>query len=221
MHGRDREDRFFTYPNIRSRYDTGREVRMDPARTRRPATDPSPAGPDRARPRPGRGTSGRARRSSPLLPTALAALLLVPACASTGAHLNEEREAISVSVPPDRLWLELEDVYRDLGLRISSTDPREQVIRSGNVPLEEGGLPRVPGGDLVSCPAPRDTPGPGLEAGAMLRVTTTLHPDGGFTDVASRVEAWRTAGGTRARRIECRSTGVLERRIAELLRRRT
>ena len=82
-------------------------------------------------------------------------------------------------------------------------------------------LARVPGGDPVSCPAPEGTPGEGSEAGARLRVTTTLRPADGSTDVVSRVEAWRDAGGTRPHPVECRSTGVLERRIADLLRRRS
>lgn len=177
-------------------------------------------------------SSSPRRRLAPLpavpLPTvplpavaALAAAILGAACASTGAHLNEEGRETPVAVPADRLWLELEDVYRDLGLPIASTDPRGRTIRSGNVPLQGGVLAGVPGGDPVSCPALPGAPGAGSEAGVMLRVTTTLRPVDGSTDVVSRVEAWRTAGGTRPRPIECRSTGVLERRIAELLRRRS
>lgn len=180
---------------------------MFPAPTRRPDASRSPGGAARRRP-----------RLPPLLSATLAAPLLLAGCASTGASLNEARET-PVAAPADRLWLELEDVYRDLGLPISSTDPRARVIRSGNV--DAGSLSRVPGGDLVSCPALPDAPGTGSESGALLRVTTTLRPVDGSTDVVSRVEAWRDAGGTRPRPVECRSTGVLERRIADLLRRRS
>lgn len=158
------------------------------------------------------------------LPVALAALLLVPACASMGSHVgggDAEGHTTPLAAPADRLWLELEGVYRDLGLPIASVEARDRVVRSGAVALEDGGLLRVPERRVVACPAPGDTAGPGSEAGATLTVTTTLRPADGATDVVSRVEAWRTAGTGPARRIECRSTGALERRIAELLRERS
>lgn len=173
------------------------------------------------RPDASRSRGGAARRGARLpLPAVavLAAAVLGAGCASTGGGPNEARET-PVAAPADRLWLELEDVYRDLGLPISSTDPRGRSIRSGNVAA--GSLSRVPGGDLVSCPALPDGSGTGSESGALLRVTTTLRPVDGSTDVVSRVEVWRDAGGTRPRPVECRSTGVLERRIADLLRERS
>lgn len=160
---------------------------------------------------------------SAALPTALAALLLVPACASMGSHVGGDSDGHTtpLAAPADRVWLELEGVYRDLGLPIASVEPRDRVVRSGAVALEDGGLPRVPDRRVVACPAPGETAGPDPEAGATLTVATTLHPAGGATDVVSRVEAWRMAGTNPPRRIECGSTGALERRIAELLRERS
>lgn len=172
----------------------------------------------------------RGRRNAPIrppafrpsaeAPAALAALIALAGCASTGGHLDDE-QVTPVAAPADRLWLELEGVYRDLGLPIASTDPRGRTLRSGNVRLENGGLPRVGRGGLVTCPAPEGEPAPGSEAGATLTVTTTLRPADGATDVVSRVAAWRPTDAARTGRIDCRSTGVLEDRIAELLRRRS
>lgn len=153
-------------------------------------------------------------------PASVAAILTlaltVAGCATMGSRINEEHRT-PMAEPFDMLWAELEPVYRDLGLPIAELPVREPVIRTGDVPLDiEGMTPEV--GRLVTCPGYEGEPGPASEEGAFLQVTTRLEQEGSAADVITEVDAWRTTdeGGRRT----CRSTGRLERRIADELRAR-
>lgn len=158
----------------------------------------------------------------PLLrrPTSLVLLLASAAamagCASLGSRLADEHRT-PLGEPLDPLWAELTDVYRDLGLPIAEMPIREPEIRTGDVPLDDGSLSGVSGGRLVDCPPGEGEPGAGVERLAFLRVSTRLEGEAA-ADVITRVEAWRTTA--EGRRRDCRSTGRLERRIADELRSR-
>lgn len=153
-------------------------------------------------------------------PTSLVLLLATAAtlagCARLGSRVADEHRT-PMSEPLDPLWAELTDVYRDLGLPIAEMPIREPEIRTGDVPLDGRLASGLAGRRLVTCPPDEGEPGPGSEELAVLRVSTRLEGEAA-ADVITRVEAWRTTD--EGRRRECRSTGRLERRIADELRSR-
>lgn len=155
---------------------------------------------------------------SAVVPILLAVVTLTLAgCASAGTRLADEHRT-PMSAPFDMLWAELEPTYRDLGIPIAQLPTREPVIRSGDVGLDVAGLVRDTGRDLVRCPRDEGEPGPAPEKGVFIRVVTRLEQEGSTADVVTDLEAWRT--DERGRRRSCRSTGALERQIADELRRR-
>jgi hypothetical protein len=155
------------------------------------------------------------------LPTGLAAILTtaltLAGCATTESRISEEHRT-PLAEPFDMAWAELENVYRTLDLPIAELPVREPVIRTGDVPLDAHGVAPEAAGKLVDCPGYEGEPGPGSERGAFLRVTTRLEQKGSAADVITEIDAWRTTD--RGHRRTCRSTGVLERRIADELKAR-
>lgn len=144
----------------------------------------------------------------------LAAAAAVTGCAATGARFTEGDRA-SLGVPVASLHGELVEAYRRLGLPVAEVPTVEPEIRSVDVSLDDGRLPRIASTRLVSCPARKGASEPGSTRNVSLRVHTRLERDGAGTDVVSEVEAWRT---TMEGPLSCRSTGVLEHRIFEELR---
>lgn len=158
-------------------------------------------------------------RGSTSLVLLLATAATLAGCATLGSRVADEHHTL-MSEPIDPLWAELTDVYRDLDLPIAEMPIREPEIRSGDVPLDGRLASGLSGRGLVTCPPGEGEPGPGSEELAFLRVRTWLETDseGASADVVTELEAWRTTN--EGRRRACRSTGRLERRIADELRSR-
>lgn len=163
--------------------------------------------------RPGRSPGRTCASGGPLL----AAVLMLSGCASTGAHLNEGHR-IHTGADVDRVWAELDATYRELGLPVAEPPFGKPVISSGDLVLNEGRLPRISGRRLVNCPVGGDSAGSRRVDRALLRVRTWVEDEGPTVDLISRVEAWRITDGDGVR--PCRSTGVLERLIADRIRTR-
>lgn len=154
-------------------------------------------------------------------PTCLALLAAVAftlaGCAATGARLADAHRT-PLGEPLDPLWAELPEVYRDLGLTIAELPIREPEIRTVDMPLDGRSPSRVSHGRIATCPHDEGAARPAGEPNAFFRVRTWLESDGAAADVVTRLDAWQMTN--EGRRRSCRSTGVLERRIADELRSR-
>lgn len=153
------------------------------------------------------------------------AMILLCGCASTSPE-SQSRSGLQgtsdrIAAPVDRVWIELENVYRGLGIPVEQVQPENWSIQSGNVVPYQTRIFGIESPAYVRCGAALQA-GPSRAQETYVTVTTTLVPDGAAAMVRSHVAASQMgidASGKVVRR-ECISLGVLEERILRSLQRR-
>ncbi|HEX2091150.1 MAG TPA: hypothetical protein VHG28_02065 [Longimicrobiaceae bacterium] len=140
---------------------------------------------------------------------------------STGLsyRLNNDTEAVvyRVDAPVDHVWALLPEVYRELGIPEGTRDPAARVYGNRRAPVARVGGERVSA--FLRC---GNEEGAGPSAVTRFRVhlaaLTSLEPVGDRTRVTTEVAGSATPiEGTSTGPVLCVSTGVLEKRIVELL----
>mgnify|MGYP006952743524 CR=1 FL=1 len=134
-------------------------------------------------------------------------------------RLSSDDRGMATPLPatPDRIWTELPEVYKALGMEIDVLDPASRTVGSRRAPASQLRVPR-------NRPVARCAEGAGLPGTTRYRiqvtVTTTLTPvSAEETRVVTRVSGVGTPfEGTSTGQVACASTGELEQRIHQMLR---
>lgn len=123
-----------------------------------------------------------------------------------------------VAAPAERVWPLLAEVYRELGIPVTTADPAARMV--GNPKFTaRGRVGRVSMPELVDCGT--EISGPrALTHRITFHIATTLEPaDADQVTVQTTISASaRSVDGSSGRPQPCTTTGVLERQIVERLR---
>ena len=126
---------------------------------------------------------------------------------------------VQVAAPMDRAWAALHAAYDSVGIPVATVDPSQRLLGNTGFRLRRK-LGSIPLGRYLDCGAPQGIPNAETYE-VFLAVTTRLEPgtSDGWTQATTSVQASAKSVSIAGASVTCSSSGALEGRIAETLRR--